>query len=471
MLSGVQSGLLLLVDADRRAQRGITRVAAEVGVEVVACDSARAGLNAACALEPAAIVTELELPDFDGYWFVAQIRQQPTDVAACPIVVVTHEIDTSSRAGTLKAGADVFLQKPIAPADLVAQTRALVDMVHRLRDRRPAVSGPGGGAPGLMPALASAAVAAPHLLPPSGGLDRFPAATVLVALELERRSGRVTLRPPSAVAPPIEIDLASGLILEGRIQGRRLDPLAVVRAALVLDDGYFEFVPGADRPAPPTAEFTGKLFAMAVSEAAPPPRSRRNAPAPLRPPPVEVVAPSMVDELLTEKPSPKVVVNEAIAAKGSPKDEAPVEKESPKGARPPTRPPPPPPPKSATARPPSRPSRTPKAAAKVAPVKVPPARVPAFGPVPPLPPPKPPLAKPPVPDAAHAPPRPGVPPPPLRPAALAHSSAAKPASASPGPDTRRRGAAAVAVRRTAPPPARPDADDDDVIEAENENET
>lgn len=443
MLSSVQSGLLLLVDADRRAQRGVTRVAAEVGIEVVACDSARAGLNAACALEPAAIVTELELPDFDGYWFVAQIRQQPTDVAACPIVVVTHEIDTSSRAGTLKAGADVFLQKPIAPADLVAQTRALVDMVHRVRDRRPLAGAPAGATPGMLPAaLAPAAIAAPHLLPPSGGLDRFPAATVLVALELERRSGRVTLRPPSAVAPPIEIDLASGLILEGRIQGRRLDPLAVVRAALALDDGYFEFVPGADRPAPPTAEFTGKLFCTAASEAAPPPRSRRNAPVPSRPPRAEVVAPSVVDEILTEKPAPKP-------------------------ARAPTRPPPE---KGANAQPPSRPSRSPKAAGtRPPPVKVPAARVPAFGPPPPLPaaapPAKPPLAKPPAPDAH----RPGVPPPPPpRPAALAHSSAARPAAGAPAPDLRKRGGAAATARRSVPPPGRTDADDDDVIEAENE---
>ena len=136
MLSRVQSGLLLLVDPDRRAQRGVTRVATELGLEVVTCDTARAGVNAACALEPVAIVTELELPDMDGYWFVAQIREQPTDVAACPIVVVTHEIDGSSRARTLRAGADVFLQKPIAASDLVAQVKALVDMVQRVRDRR-----------------------------------------------------------------------------------------------------------------------------------------------------------------------------------------------------------------------------------------------------------------------------------------------------------------------------------------------
>lgn len=410
MLSDVQSGLLLLVDADRRAQKGITRVATEMGLEVVACDSARAGLNAACALEPAAIVTELELPDFDGYWFVAQIRQQPTEVAASPIVVVTHEIDTSSRAGTLKAGADVFLQKPIAPADLLAQTRALIEMAQRMRERRPATaSGPGPMGPGLLPApMAAPAIAAPHLLPPSGGLDRFPAATVLVALELERRSGKVTLRPPGALGPPLEIDVASGLLLGGRIQGRALDPLAVVRVALAMHDGYFEFVTGPDRPAPPTADFTGKL--MALAHEPPPPRSKRGAAGPSRPPPQsDTNAPPPSDEI--------------------------VEKAFAKAVRQATKPPPA---KAATAKP--TPSKPPKApTARPLPVKVPPARVPAFGP-PAAP--KPPLAKPPIPPA-----KPPIPP-------------AKP----PVPATPR----AALGKKTMPPSQRADAEDDDVIEAEND---
>ena len=417
MLDDVQSGLLLLVDADRRVQRGVTRVAGEVGVEVVACDSARAGLNAACALEPAAIVTELELPDFDGYWFVAQIRQQPTDVAACPIVVVTHEIDTSSRAGTLKAGADVFLQKPIAPADLVAQTRALVDMATRVRDRR------GNTSPGVIGAgLAPVAIAAPYLLPPSGGLDRFPAATVLVALELERRSGRVTLRPPSAMAPPVEIEIASGLIVEGRVNGKRLDPLAVVRAALAMQEGYFEFVPGPDRPALPTLEFTGKLFAIAAIEA--PPRSRRHA-APPPPPPVEVIEPSLVDEVLSErplpKPSPKIATRPPPAHKIA------------------TRPPPakaeaasPPKPRESVRAPNARASRAPKTATRPPPVKVPPPRVPTFGPAAP---------RPPVAGAKTPPPKPPAPKPPPP----------KPPLAKP------------------PATPRPEPEDDDVIEAENDS--
>ncbi|MFO0591047.1 MAG: response regulator [Polyangiaceae bacterium] len=371
MLDHVQSGLLLLVDADRRVQRGVTRVAGEMGVEVVACDSARAGLNAACALEPAAIVTELELPDFDGYWFVAQIRQQPTEVAACPIVVVTHEIDTSSRAGTLKAGADVFLQKPIAPADLVAQTRALVDMASRVRDRR-------GTPPGVLGAgLAPVALAAPHLLPPSGGLDRFPAATVLVALELERRSGKVTLRPPSSAAPPVEIEIASGLIVEGRTNGKKLDPLAVVRVALSLQEGYFEFVPGPDRPALPTLEFTGKLFALAAIEA--PPRSRRHA-APPPPPPVEVIEPSLVDEILSERPLPKPTNKAATRPPPAKTEPAPPKTEAPPAKTP-----------RESVRPPNaRASRAPKIATRPPPVKVPPARVPSFEPLPrsPRPPPR-----------------------------------------------------------------------------------
>jgi CheY-like chemotaxis protein len=465
---GVQSGLLLLVDADRRVQRGVTRVASELGLEVVACDSARAGLNAACALEPAVIVTELELPDFDGLWFVSQIRQQPTEVAATPIVVATHEIDSSSRGGTLKAGADVFLQKPIAATDLVAHARALMAMAHRVRDRRPAAAGEGApavpGVPGIpgvpavpgvpgVPVVAAApvvpiapvAMAAPHLLPPTGGLDRFPAVTVLVALELERRSGRLSLWPPEPTAAPrplgggltgaptgsaapLEIELASGTILGGHVLGRSMDPLAAVRAALALSEGRFEFVGGPEKPAPPMGEFTGRLIAMVATEA---PRSRHGA---------GTAPPS--SEPVTEKLPPRA---------------APTRH----GTRPP-------PVKATPTRPPARPSKPPRGAAKPVAVKVPPpVKVPAFGTAAGRPAPaaaRPPAPKPPAAGVA-APPRPAIPPGPPRPVA------ARAASGS-GPDTRRRGTertppAPPAAARTAPPGA-PDVDDEDIIEAEND---
>ncbi|MEZ4314208.1 MAG: response regulator [Polyangiaceae bacterium] len=179
----MQSGLLLLVDADRRVQKAVTRAATDLGLEVVACDTARAGVNAACALEPIAIITELELPDFDGHWFLRQIREQPTDVAVTPIVVVTHEIDTSSRARTLQSGADVFLQKPIAAPDLLAQVRALVDMVERVLSRR---------------ALASAAPG-PRSAPPPPEAAAEPAKG-----SPEKRTGPTPLTLAQAIAAELE---------------------------------------------------------------------------------------------------------------------------------------------------------------------------------------------------------------------------------------------------------------------------
>ncbi len=334
MLRSVQSGLILLVDADRRVQRGVSRAATECGLEVVACDTARAGVNAACALEPVAIVTELELPDQDGFWFVAQIREQPTDVAACPIVVVTHEIDSSSRARTLQAGADVFLQKPIAAGDLVAQVRALIDMAHRVADRKgaassssrlsvtnlpaitkdasetatiPAKAAPENAAPSnVSPENATpnnvdtenadgsdaltirpAPLPSPALVPLSGDLDSFSVPTLLIAAELQRSTGTLTLLQEDAESVPLALEIASGSVVAGRIQDHPLDALSAFRAAMAIKSGTFHTQKEPDRPAPSDTVPTGKLFALLAVDA--PPRSRRNAdrPAdsPSRPPP------------------------------------------------------------------------------------------------------------------------------------------------------------------------------------------
>jgi CheY-like chemotaxis protein len=456
MLVRVQESLLLLVDADRRAQRAVTRAAAEIGIEVVACDTARAGINACCALEPAGIITELELSDFDGHWLVSAVREQPSDVAVTPILVVTHEIDSGSRARTLRMGADIFLAKPIAAADLVAHARALIDMAARIRDRR----GPASVA-GDLKAIASVSSRSlepvASKLPFSGTFERFPPATLLIALELEKRSGCLTLRPAGDAAGTLEIELAAaGLVAAGRMQGRALSPLAAVQAALGLSEGLFEFAPGPERPAPPGALPTGRLLSGAVyeviatrsrEEAAPP--SRRRGSASVRPGPSSVrPAAGGRTPASTRAPAngraasvrpPRMTASAALTGLVNPPPAKLLAKAQ-------TRPPP--------AKPP----------AKAGPTRPPPAKGPPPRPPPPkAPPPRPPplemsppaagLVPPPVPrpPLARVPPPARLPPPAKLPLRIG------PIGAPPRPEL-----------RPAPVEARPEADEDDVIEAEND---
>lgn len=451
----MQSGLILLVDSDRRVQKAFSRAAAERGLEIVTCDTARAGVNAACALEPTAIVTELELPDFDGYWVLSQIRDQPTDVAVTPIVVVTHEVDTSSRARTLQAGADVFLQKPIAAPDLLAQVCALVDMAQRILDRR------------RVSIIGAAPKTRPPPAPPAPKVE--PVAPTLLSVPMV---SAVEPPPPNTVPP----DVAAAL-----------DPDAALAA---LGEPAPPKAPSPPTKAPPSSVDVEALFDEGGATRRPPPES--DDAATRRPPPLGDFAPEG-EEPITRPRAPMIL--DAIdtgmipilpAAPPAPKLEAAEPKEragrttqrppSRATQRPPSRATQRPPPRSATqrppakagpTRPPARPSKPPKPVVPRAPqVKVPPVRMPAIPPpaeptqsaksAPALVPRAPAL----VPPAPRAPALPGAPVA-AKVVAVKGPPAARGTSPARGPQPLRT---APAVARTPPPGP----DDDDVVEAENE---
>jgi CheY-like chemotaxis protein len=465
----VQSWLILLVDADRRVQKAFTRAASEQGLEVVTCDTARAGVNAACALEPTAIVTELELPDFDGHWLLAQLRDQPTDVAVTPIVVVTHEIDTSSRARTLDAGADVFLQKPIAATDLLAQVRALVEMSRRILERRR----PSLIAAPPRPPVTFAAV--PRSIPsdvaaaldPMAALDALEVSSVAPALAAP---AAVVPRAAAAPTPPAGVPAAVAAPT----------PAAGVPAAVPAPGAATDEWADADEPITKPRPVLD-AFALALDSAA-----------------------ALADVGAPPKPAAgRISQRPPSRASQRPPSRSTTQR--------------PPPAKAGPTRPPARPSKPPKAAVlRLPPVKVPPARLPTLGPSAD----KPPLARPtaavvprapirmagaaaprlPAPAPTGIPLRPvaagpteGAAPPPAPPAAAAPTLTATPFAAAPAegaappptppagaappkppagaappkppaaatPDARRRSAGAP---RTPPPGA----DDEDIIEAEND---
>jgi DNA-binding response OmpR family regulator len=244
----VNRSIVVVVDVDAWVHRAIAAVISSDGFDVVPCTTARGALNACCALEPDCVVTELALPDVDGLWLASALRDQGGNVGAIPIVLASGRPDEETRIAALRGGADVFVPKPLRILELVAQIKALVSMARRLRPERSSVL-PGD---------------APRAL--RGDLARMSVATVLGALELERRSGELVLRRPGE---RVVLDLASGLITGGRGSSRPnertpLTPLEALRRALRWDAGRFDFAPGPDRAAPAHAEPFGSLVLAAI---------------------------------------------------------------------------------------------------------------------------------------------------------------------------------------------------------------
>jgi len=111
---------ILVIDDDPAVSASLERALKLEGYQVELASEGSAGL-AAIALEPPdAVVLDLGLPDIDGIEVCRRMRSAKDDT---PVLMLTARDD---RVQGLDAGADDYLVKPFALAELLARLRALL---------------------------------------------------------------------------------------------------------------------------------------------------------------------------------------------------------------------------------------------------------------------------------------------------------------------------------------------------------
>src|SRR5690606_4237862 len=92
--------------------------------------------DAACERAPDCILSDIDLPDHDGYWVARQLRAQTTPVSMTPFMFLSGLDDQEARLEGFNVGADAYMTKPFRVDEVIAQVDALVQMAARLRSRR-----------------------------------------------------------------------------------------------------------------------------------------------------------------------------------------------------------------------------------------------------------------------------------------------------------------------------------------------
>jgi DNA-binding response OmpR family regulator len=124
---------ILVVEDEQRLARLLQRVLSEERHTVDAAHAGNDGLGLALNGTYDLLILDLMLPDLDGIAITRELRAQniPT-----PILMLTARGAVEDRVAGLNAGADDYLVKPFAMAELLARVAALL----RRRDRAPATS-------------------------------------------------------------------------------------------------------------------------------------------------------------------------------------------------------------------------------------------------------------------------------------------------------------------------------------------
>jgi DNA-binding response OmpR family regulator len=114
---------LLFVEDNSGLAVAVARGLSEDGFEVLRESTGMGALRQLRAREVGAVILDLGLPDMDG---MAVLQQARAGGFTGPILILTARDAVASRVAGLEAGADDYLVKPFAFAELVARLRALL---------------------------------------------------------------------------------------------------------------------------------------------------------------------------------------------------------------------------------------------------------------------------------------------------------------------------------------------------------
>lgn len=127
---------ILLVEDDERSRRSVERFLREAGYDVAAVPDAEAAQKALSERWRSVVIADFKLPGMDGIQLIEEVtRLRP----GTPCILITAHGDVQTAVRAMKAGAFQFIEKPVAPAELLEVIRqacekeSLAIEVDRLR--------------------------------------------------------------------------------------------------------------------------------------------------------------------------------------------------------------------------------------------------------------------------------------------------------------------------------------------------
>jgi PAS domain S-box-containing protein len=122
---------VLVVDDDEESRKLIQRLLTQYKAHVLTAASAREGLEILATQEVDALVSDIGMPQMDGYQFIRSVREElRMNSAKIPALALTAYARSEDRTKAMLAGYQMHLAKPIQPQELVATVASFVGRTH-----------------------------------------------------------------------------------------------------------------------------------------------------------------------------------------------------------------------------------------------------------------------------------------------------------------------------------------------------
>ncbi|MDZ8029301.1 MAG: ATP-binding protein [Nostoc sp. DedQUE11] len=128
MLYGSLKGIrLLVVDDDADTREFLAFLLEQQGAIVTIAASANEALNAIMQSKPDLLLSDLGMPEVDGYTLIRKIRAMPANLGGeIPAIALTAYAAETTQKQVFAAGFQLYISKPVEPSKLIAAIAALV---------------------------------------------------------------------------------------------------------------------------------------------------------------------------------------------------------------------------------------------------------------------------------------------------------------------------------------------------------
>ncbi len=131
-LANEETGPCVVICDDERIARRVASAALRKEFPAIReADSGEAALDIIAREKPDLLVVDMIMPGMSGMEVIQTLRKN-LETASLPIIMLTASTDEMLETDSLMAGADDYLQKPVAPGRLRARARALLSARQRL---------------------------------------------------------------------------------------------------------------------------------------------------------------------------------------------------------------------------------------------------------------------------------------------------------------------------------------------------
>lgn len=221
---------ILVADDDAWILRMVTTVLEKRGYVVDTASDGEEALNKAIATKPDLVVTDVMMPNMDGWALIKALRARP-EFAFVPVIFLTALGSDDDRIRGFRLGADDYLPKPFRFEELdlrVAKTLKQSAMVEQMTRQRLKTNTEANAEKDEGSGL-------------SGDLNQVGLSALLTLLEMERKSGIL-------IVSEAELNLTGRMFLrDGQLLAARMDghesPIneEVIYQMLNWRSGTFEF--------------------------------------------------------------------------------------------------------------------------------------------------------------------------------------------------------------------------------------